>query len=283
MNIVLAHGILGFKNIGHIYYFNGVQQHLEDKYNAKVLITKVDPTGGNKERGGQLSQQILEALGENGVLNPEEETHIIAHSMGGLDSRYILSPKTEDNIAEFITSLTTIGTPHRGSPIADWLYPMIGDNTNLPFLGTFENPAQKFLETFDISVDGLRDLTTEISKAFDNYYEDSNDISYFWTAGISRSGPGFSTSVALLPTYEYMKQIGHSDNDGAVPLWSASHGEAIGRPWLADHLDEVGHDLDNLPEGTPRRFDYLERYDEIIDRISPLKKLKKEEKPDEIT
>jgi triacylglycerol lipase len=274
MNIVLAHGILGFKNIGHIYYFNGIQQHLENKYNAKVLITKVDPTGSIKERGEQLSQQILEALGENGVLNPADEPHIIAHSMGGLDSRYVLSPKNENNIAKHITSLTTIGTPHRGSPIADWLYPLIGDNTTLPFLGAFENPAQRFLETFGISVDGLHDLTTEVSTAFDNDYIDSDDISYFWTAGIGRSGSGFSTSAALLPTYEYMKKIGHSDNDGAVPLGSASHGEAIGRPWLADHLDEVGHDLDYLPNGTPRRFDYLERYDEIIDRISPLIKPK---------
>jgi len=115
----------------------------------------------------------------------------------------------------------------------------------------------------------------------------SNDVSYFWTAGIGRSGQGFSSSVALLPTYEYMKRTGKTDdnkkNDDAVPLSSASHGEAIGRPWLADHLDEVGHDLDNLPEGTPKRFDYLLRYDEIIDRIFHLKKPKKVEKTDGVT
>jgi len=39
--------------------------------------------------------------------------------MGGLDSRYLLSPAnpTPNNLP--IRSLTTIGTPHFGSPIAD--------------------------------------------------------------------------------------------------------------------------------------------------------------------
>jgi triacylglycerol lipase len=48
MNIVLAHGILGFKKIPilNLEYFNGVKAHLEDKFNARVLVTKVDSVAG---------------------------------------------------------------------------------------------------------------------------------------------------------------------------------------------------------------------------------------------
>jgi triacylglycerol lipase len=192
MNIVLAHGILGFKNFEPVYYFNGVKEHLENKYQTKVLITEVSPTGSIAERGEQLKSQILNWLDKNEQppsLNSDKktQTHIIAHSMGGLDSRYILSPRNEGNIAKFITSLTTIGTPHRGSPIADLLYPMSDGKSSFVPQALMEHVAGDFLDFFGISTEGLRDLTTEVSSAFDKEYVDSDTVSYFWTAGIGRA------------------------------------------------------------------------------------------------
>ncbi len=276
MNIVLAHGILGFKKFGSVYYFNDVKERLEQTYAAKVLITEVNPTGSIAERGEQLKNQILNGLGKDGsppTLDPDEPTHIIAHSMGGLDSRYILSPKNKGNIAAFITSLTTIGTPHRGSPIADLFYPLLDGSAPSVIGALTEHQAKEFLDFFGISTEGLRDLTTEVSTAFDKEYVDSDAVSYFWTAGIGRA-VGRRASFVLLPTYEYMQLTGTTNddknNDGAVPLSSAGHGVAIGHPWLADHLDEVGHDLDDLPNGKPKHFTYLERYDEIMNTIRTL-------------
>ena len=107
-----------------IDYFNGVRAHLERIWiqpsKVKVLVTEVSPVEGIAARGDALSKQITDAL-NTGLLDPEEKTHILAHSMEGLDSRYILSPHNETitNIAKRITSLTTIGTPHNGSPVAD--------------------------------------------------------------------------------------------------------------------------------------------------------------------
>jgi triacylglycerol lipase len=42
----------------------------------------------------------------------------MAHSMGGLDCRYLISRIKPDDYTPL--SLTTISTPHRGSPFMDW-------------------------------------------------------------------------------------------------------------------------------------------------------------------
>src|SRR5450759_241593 len=90
MNIVLVHGILGFRKRFGIEYFGGVAEHFRTKGLA-VLVPELDPTKGVEFRGGQLCDQINSGF-KSGAIDPDQKTHIIAHSMGGLDSRYVLSP-----------------------------------------------------------------------------------------------------------------------------------------------------------------------------------------------
>lgn len=281
MNIVLAHGIFGFEQIGPVEYFNGVAKYLASNYDANVLTTEVDPIGSIEKRGEQLRKQILDDLNKDvasPVLDPDDETHIIAHSMGGLDSRYILSPKNKDNIADLITSLTTIGTPHQGSPIADLLYRTIDGNAHSLIVSLWEKQVRESLGFFGISTDGLESLTTAAMQDFNANYEDNDDVHYFWIAGVGRSS-GSITSFPFLLAHQYINKKGKTDDDkrsdGVVPLSSARHGVQIGRYWLADHADEVGHDLDNPLAGMTRKFPHLDRYDEIIACIAPLKKSKK--------
>ena len=44
--------------------------------------------------------------------SPQEPVHVLAHSMGGLDSRFMISSL---GMAQRVLTLTTLGTPHRGS------------------------------------------------------------------------------------------------------------------------------------------------------------------------
>lgn len=314
MNIILAHGILGFDKVLGIEYFNGIKAHLEskykDQYTLKVLVTKVDPTDSIEVRGKQLRDQILTAMDQTSQspsLNPADETHIIAHSMGGLDSRYILSPNNkppvgERHIAEFITSLTTIGTPHKGSPVADLVYKILDGKTYLNILSVLEETVIASLAFLGISNEGLRDLTTEAMKNFNAIHDDNiSAVRYFWAAGIGRPGL-IKTSKLFLPLHEYIRfknlislNPDDRESDGVVPLSSAKREEEgwmpIGDPmWYADHADEVGHDLDNyisppdvltvlaesLKSGTgtvPKpSVEILAKYDGIVEHIAKLKK-----------
>lgn len=302
MNIILAHGILGFDKVLGIEYFNGIKEHLENRHRgAKVWVSQVDPTDSIITRGDQLRAQILTVLSSREVLNPDDETHIIAHSMGGLDSRYVLSPdneaNAEDDIAQRITSLTTIGTPHTGSPVADLIYRALDGEADGVILRRLEEKIVAALAFLGISNAGLRDLTTAAMRDFNAKYRDNAGVRYFWAAGIGRSGV-FKTSALFLPFHELILLMGQSaddrKSDGVVPLSSAkreANGWAqVGDLWPADHAEEVGHDLDdyvfpfgvltNLAEtlkaGTgvapPPSPEILAHYDEILARIAPLKK-----------
>ena len=125
MNIVLVHGILGFSHLDvplfPIDYFSGVAAFLRERFRAAVFAPAVDPTAGIEKRSEMLRASIETAL-TKGELQPTESIHIIAHSMGGLDSRRmickgrVIEANGEKTV---IQTLSTIGTPHRGSPVAD--------------------------------------------------------------------------------------------------------------------------------------------------------------------
>lgn len=280
MNIVLAHGILGFNTVLGIEYFNGIKEHLEKKFNAKVLATNVDPVKSIKDRGAELRNQILAALGKTGTvstLNPKENVHIIAHSMGGLDSRLILSPRNPDNIANVVSSLTTVGTPHNGSPVADLCVSFVDGKSPIPAAGTIERKINDSIQDLGISLDGLRDLTTTSATNFNKDNIDNPGVRYFCVAG---QGRRFSltrllrldfakTSLFLLPFHEYMKLETGEENDGVVAITSAQRSgwKVISDPWPVDHFEEVGHNIDRGPTGTPTVFDYLRGYENIIESV----------------
>jgi hypothetical protein len=136
---------------------------------VRVLVTKVDPVAGIEKRGDQFQERIMVALGKTGAeptLDPSEKVHIIAHSMGGLDARYLLS-KNANGIADYVSTLTTIGTPHQG--LADFCYSLLDGESNIPFMGTLvgtlEKGVREVLDVLDI-IDGMKDLTTSSMRAF---------------------------------------------------------------------------------------------------------------------
>jgi triacylglycerol lipase len=231
------------------------------------MVTGVAPAGRVELRGAQLRAEILQGL-EAGVLDGAEEVHIIAHSMGGLDARFCLSPGNPDNIAARarVASLTTIGTPHLGSPVAD----ILTDDNLLDRLDlTIPLMSQRLRETareLDLSVDGVQDLTSHAAERFNQRFPNHPDVTYLSYAGTGRGGLK-PTCTLLLVTHGLVTLKATQENDGVVPVDSATWGEGLVEVWPADHFDEIGHDLDGGPLATPRNFDHLERYKGIIESL----------------
>ncbi|GBC08320.1 hypothetical protein RclHR1_08020003 [Rhizophagus clarus] len=125
--IVLCHGLFGFDKLGpssipylQIHYWGGIQEALQ-KLGAKVVVTKVPRTGCIKVRA-QALHKMLESVYSGGIGGID--VNLLAHSMGGLDCRYLIAHLPTKQVT--IRSLTTVATPHRGSPFMDWCRDNIG-------------------------------------------------------------------------------------------------------------------------------------------------------------
>lgn len=162
MNVVLVHGILGFSNIGPVNYFNGIADHLRRKPGTLVYAVQLDKTAGTQVRSKMLRESMQAALAK-GELDTKQPIHIIAHSMGGLDARRLIA---EDPSIQGIPvqTLATIGTPHRGSPIADLVaLNFVPPN---PLLLPAALALAGVLQRFGVSLEGLHDLTTAAARDF---------------------------------------------------------------------------------------------------------------------
>ncbi|KAJ2816972.1 hypothetical protein IWW50_006317, partial [Coemansia erecta] len=93
-----------------IHYWRGIREALES-VGTKVVIAKVPGTGGIRERAQQLDSLLASRL-------ESEKVNIVGHSMGGLDARYLITHIDPKRYS--VASLTTVCTPHRGSPFMDW-------------------------------------------------------------------------------------------------------------------------------------------------------------------
>lgn len=266
MNIILVHGILGFaKRFGMDYFRDLPSRYREQGF--RVFVPELDPTEGVEFRGGQLRDQI-EAAAAAGTIDVSQKTHIIAHSLGGLDSRYILSPANPNPLQVPIRSLTTISTPHRGSPVADVI-----DNPQalspFPHL-PFESGAtllERALNALCISLNGLRNLTTSACQAFSEQYVDNPNVSYFSSAGSGRAGFPEASAPFLL-FHQYISAATGQASDGMVPVPSAQWGSFDGSTWQGDHGEMIGYNLDNLL--SPPAFGYVAKYDQIVTRAAGL-------------
>lgn len=122
--IVLCHGLYGFDVRGpfmgyEYHYWSAASDVLQHRLGAPVLIFAVPPTGSIEKRAEKLHELLLRQNFPRG-----QPLNFVGHSMGGLDARYLISHIRPQEYTPL--SLTTIATPHRGSPFMDWCNANIG-------------------------------------------------------------------------------------------------------------------------------------------------------------
>ena len=223
----------------------------------------------------RVAEQVDEVLAETGA----QKVNIIAHSMGGVDSRYLISTL---GYGDRVASLTTISSPHRGSGIADIalnLTPRAADgamNALLEAVGrTFSEEADE--ANLRAALEGIAEKNMP---AFNEANPDDERVYYQSWAGIS-AVTGFANGDAaehceqklLLHdgTYDHMDAllwamvpfvagVSVDPNDGMSTVASAKWGEFQGCI-PADHLDEVGQ-LDGEPD-LDTGFDHIRFYRNI--------------------
>jgi triacylglycerol lipase len=216
--IVLAHGLLGFarmavRGITLATYFRRIPRYLEDLGN-RVILTDVPATGSIAARAEALRRGIREYAGDAPV-------HVIAHSMGGLDCRHMV---THLDMARQVLSLTTLGTPHRGTPFAD---AGIAVTERIGIFG--------WLRRSPIDHQAFEELRTDSCSRFNSATPDVPHVRYFSVAGNKRR---HEMLYALRFSHDVIAPV-EGVNDGLVSVQSARWGEFLGE-WNCDHLNMVG-------------------------------------------
>jgi triacylglycerol lipase len=214
--IILVHGLMGFDalRIGRVRlrgYFPGIEESMRTAGN-RVFCPKLSPTAGVSHRAEQLRDYLNQ-------VSPTEPVHVIAHSMGGLDARFMIS---RFDMADRVCSLTTIATPHRGSPFADWGTRRFGRFAS-PVFQFFGMPDQAF---FDLTTEGCREFNAEVP--------DAPSVRYFSVAG--RCSFAWLSPEWLIP-HEIIRRA-EGPNDGMVSVASATWGEQTD-VWPGDHVSLI--------------------------------------------
>jgi len=249
MNIVLVPGLFGFDRFGPVEYFNGVASHLEQTFpGLQVKAATTNPLGSVADRADILAQQI-------GLLFGAEEVHLVAHSMGGLDARFLVSHNLI--VGAQVKTIVTIATPHSGSPVAT----LLNQGNALNALAGLQNA---FIDEMRSNLNAINDLSEQGAALLNQQCPDVPRIRYLEIAGTGRAGP-IPTSLPLAPTYVFV-QATAGVNDGVVPLSSAQRDRPLFASWAGDHNDLIGHDLDGPTPLSVPKFDYLAAYDDVVRR-----------------
>lgn len=212
--LILVHGIAAKDKL---FFWGRIPKRLR-KAGLRVSLGNTDSWGSIDSNARSLAETVDEVLD----LYNSEKVNIIAHSKGGLDSRYLVSSL---DYACKVASLTTIATPHLGSEIVD----LIIDSRTF-YNRTIYNPAAKKIIRLVTWIYGDRspepyaiidELSTQRMTIFNHNNPNHPDIYYSSYLSLLR-GP--FDDISYFHTYSYLiKNVG--ENDGLISLQSARWGE----------------------------------------------------------
>jgi triacylglycerol lipase len=211
-----------------------------------VLRAEVPGVEGVAQRAVALGPQIDAFLVATGAT----QAHLIAHSMGGLDARHLISTL---GFAPKVASLTTMSTPHRGTPLADVALGVRAGNQQEALDAIIELVGQVDPAALDRA---LVDLSEANAATFNAANLDAATVKYQSYAGFSTPNaianpnadaacagaptpaPDQMRAVLVLPATIVANGTDRKPNDGVVgvasSLWTGFKGCIA-----ADHLDET--------------------------------------------
>ncbi len=124
--IVLVHGLTGAAKMGGVLdYWYGIPEVLRAN-GAQVYVATVPSFNSDEERALALQAYVRAVKLESGA----DKVNLIGHSQGGPTSRMLAAMSPQD-----VASVTTIGSPHRGSEVADTVLDLINGVNSIPIAG----------------------------------------------------------------------------------------------------------------------------------------------------
>ena len=248
--VVLMHGfglLAVIRRNGHLH---DVAMHLR-QHGVRAFAPNVAPYDCISARAAMWAERIDRVLEECEA----DEVNLIAHSMGGLDARYLISRM---GYHDRVASLTTISTPHRGTPIAEivlqqperlreWAAEVVDWLGANALVDGSSNVRQAVLEL----------TPTFVQETFNPATPDHPTVQYWSYTGCAGRGATASINPLLAPL-NLLVYSREGPNDGYISCTSSAWGTCLGS-LDADHMRQIG-----LPTSRNGSFDTFAFYCNLV-------------------
>ena len=210
--------------------------------------------------GAEIASRIKEIVEETGC----EKVNIIAHSKGGLDSRYAISVL---GAAPFVASLTTVNTPHRGCRFADYLLEQSSESLKNKVAKKYNSALRLAGDKDPDFIKAVTDLTATRCEELNKIMPDSPEV-YYQSVG-SCAYHAVGGRFPLNFSYHLVKRF-DGKNDGLVSASAMRWGEnftfyePVGARGIT-HGDMIDLNRENVAG-----FDVREKYVEIVSGLKDM-------------
>ncbi len=255
--ILMVHGVF-FRDFRYLNYWGRIPAALEAN-GAIIFYGNHQSAASVADSGREIADRIQQIVKETGC----GKVNIIAHSKGGLDSRYAISKL---GMAPYVASLTTINTPHRGCEFADYLLGKIPEKQQQAVANTYNSALKKLGDTDPDFIAAVTDLTASACENLNRELPDPQGV-YIQSTGSCMKKPS-GGRFPLNTTNAFVKHF-DGENDGLVGYESFKWGSNFiylkpqGKRGIS-HGDVIDLNRENIDT-----FDVREFY---VDLVSDLKK-----------
>ncbi|HEY4014096.1 MAG TPA: hypothetical protein VGM06_12210 [Polyangiaceae bacterium] len=131
--VYLSPGMFGFGRLASYDYFVHLEKAFRERFRAagdevEIHVAHVTPNASIRRRALKLAELVSTTCG-----NDRGPIHLVGHSTGGLDARLVASPTVSlgagcsaQTWLDRLASVTTINTPHYGTPLASFFTTVSG-------------------------------------------------------------------------------------------------------------------------------------------------------------
>ena len=254
--VLLVHGVF-FRDSNVLNYWGRIPASLEH-CGAVIRYGNQQSALSVADSAAELAERVRAVVNELGC----EKVNIIAHSKGGLDSRYAISKLGAD---KYVATLTTINTPHRGCIFVEELYDKFSEKNRDRMAKIYNAAARKIGDKEPDFLSAVADLRESACTKFNEEVPDSPLVHYRSVGSSARYGTSgrfpLNISIPLVRKTD-------GENDGLVAVTSMQWGEdfkvlrAEGMRGIT-HADMIDLNRENIKDFNVRRF--------YIDLVSELK------------
>ena len=142
------------KDLGHVKAFGRIEHNLKSE-GYSVYTADHDGLGTIENNAAQLKRFLEGIMEKEGV----DKVNLIAHSKGGLDCRYAIA---HYGVGEYIASLTTVNSPHRGCEFAEYLLNELPPDIVKRIEGFYNRMWKRFGDHHPDFIAAVTDLTAGV-------------------------------------------------------------------------------------------------------------------------